>query len=498
MKNKAFTLVELLGVIVLLGILGVVIIPKVGDSITNSKETAYITQEEQIKKAANDFIVDNIELFDNTNTITIKLGVLKQKGYLPINIKNPKTRKNISNESTITITKTNEKFEITLNLIDLIEVTENIDNNSPIIVLNGNYVEYINVNSNETEINNNLIQNGAKAYSSTGEELTEITTQIKIGETEKTSIKTNTLDTYEITYTVTYNGKTTSATRTVIIRDTESPQITLPKETILHISEVEQFDIMKDVIIQDNHSSNSEITINVESNLSNLPGNYVITYTATDASRNQTIKRRVINVDGNFANHYTNLEYIESTGTQYINTGYIPTSMTDMEIEFAYIGTNDASTSVWYPICGERSGGGSTYLGFWVNRNDFKIAVNYGVYDSGNSSTQSISRNARFNLKNSGSKFYLNGNMFTSSTTQVTKGTTPIYIFTIGNGSGVENRHVLMKLYSFKIYENNVLVRNMLPCIRNSDNTVGLYDLVNNKFYTNEGEGEFIKGNPIN
>ena len=295
MKNKAFTLVELLGVIVLLGILGVVIIPKVGDSITNSKETAYITQEEQIKKAAYDFIVDNIELFDNTNTITIKLGVLKQKGYLPINIKNPKTRKNISNESTITITKTNEKFEITLNLIDLIEVTENIDNNSPIIVLNGNYVEYINVNSNETEINNNLIENGAKAYSATGQELTEITTQIKIGETEKTSIKTNTLDTYEITYTVTDNGVTTSATRTVIIRDTESPQITLPKETTITASQVNGYDLSEGVIVTDNYDYNPTLTIN--SGLSDIPGKYVVTYTATDSSGNQTTERRVIIVE---------------------------------------------------------------------------------------------------------------------------------------------------------------------------------------------------------
>ena len=295
MKNKAFTLVELLGVIVLLGILGVVIIPKVGDSITNSKETAYITQEEQIKKAANDFIVENIELFDNTNTITIKLGTLKQKGYLPINIKNPKTRKNISNESTVTITKTNNKFEIILNLIDLIEVTENIDNNSPIIVLNGNYVEYINVNSNETEINNNLIQNGAKAYSSTGEELTNITTQIKIGETEKTSIKTDTLETYEITYTVTDKGITTSSTRTVIIRDTESPQITLPKETTISANQVNGYDLSEGVIVTDNYDYNPTLTIN--SGLSDIPGKYVVTYTATDSSGNQTTERRVIIVE---------------------------------------------------------------------------------------------------------------------------------------------------------------------------------------------------------
>lgn len=192
---------------------------------------------------------------------------------------------------------------------------------------------------------------------------------------------------------------------------------------------------------------------------------------------------------------YVHVNYIESTGTQYINTEYIPDALTDMEIEFEYINDNNTTTpSSWYPICGERSGSGSTYLGFWINKSNLKIAVNYGGYDSGNSSTQSISRNARFNLKNSGSKFYLNGNMFARSTTQVTKGTTPIYIFTIGYGSGVENRHVLIKLYSFKIYEENVLVRNMVPCYRKSDNVIGLYDVINGKFYTNSGTGEFIKG----
>ena len=300
MKTRAFTLVELLGVIVLLGILGVVIIPKVGDSITNSKETAFITQEEQIKKAAYDFIVDNVELFDNTNTITIKLGVLKQKGYLPINIKNPKTRKNISNDSTITITKTNDKFEIALNLIDLIEVTESIDNNSPIIVLSGNYVEYINVNSNEIEVNNNLIQNGAKAYSSSGEEITTITTQIKLGETEKTSIKTNTLDTYEITYTATDNGKTTSATRTVIIRDNEAPLIVFQKETTLLADQVNGYDLREGVSITDNFENidpYNEQKLKVNSSLSNIPGKYLVTYTATDESGNTTTERRVIIVE---------------------------------------------------------------------------------------------------------------------------------------------------------------------------------------------------------
>lgn len=289
MKNKAFTLVELLGVIVLLGILGIVIIPRVGDSITNSKETALVTQEEQIKKAANDFVIDNIELFDNTDTITIKLGVLKQKGYLPINIKNPKTRKNISNESTITIKKINNAYEITLNLIDMIDVTENIDSNSPILVLNGNYIEYVDVNSTYQE-------KGATAKSATGETLDDISIQIKLDDEEKSSIDTSQLLTYTVIYSVTDSrGLTTSATRTVIVRDNKAPQITFPKETTLIANQVNGYDLRQSVIVSDNYDQNPTITIN--SGLSNRPGKYVVTYTAKDLSGNETTERRVIIVE---------------------------------------------------------------------------------------------------------------------------------------------------------------------------------------------------------
>lgn len=292
MKSKAFTLIELLGVIILLGILGVVIIPKVGDSITNSKETAYITQEEQIKKAATDFIIDNMELLEEMDTTTIKLGVLKQKGYLPINIKNPKTRKNISNESLITITKVENNYNIQVSIIDLDNVTENIDDNSPIIVLNGNYIEYI-------EVNDVYEEKGANAQTSTGQKLNNISIQIKQNDIEKSSIDTSQLSTYNVIYSVTdTNGKTTSVTKTVIVRDSTPPTITFPTETNLHLSEIADFNIMDGVIITDNYSKEPIVTTN--SSLAQLKGNYIITYTAIDSSGNQATERRVINVNDDF------------------------------------------------------------------------------------------------------------------------------------------------------------------------------------------------------
>jgi hypothetical protein len=49
------------------------------------------------------------------------------------------------------------------------------------------------------------------------------------------------------------------------------------------------------------------------------------------------------------------------------------------------------------------------------------------------------------------------------------------------------------KVYYLKIYNSGTLVRNMLPC-KNISGILGLYDIVNNIFYTNAGTGTFTAG----
>ena len=54
-----------------------------------------------------------------------------------------------------------------------------------------------------------------------------------------------------------------------------------------------------------------------------------------------------------------------------------------------------------------------------------------------------------------------------------------------------------IRLYSFKLYDNLTLVRDFIPAKRNSDNVIGLYDKLNNKFYINSGTGTFLPGKEI-
>ena len=50
------------------------------------------------------------------------------------------------------------------------------------------------------------------------------------------------------------------------------------------------------------------------------------------------------------------------------------------------------------------------------------------------------------------------------------------------------------KMYSFKYYSNNELKIDLIPCVRESDNVPGMYDLLTGNFLTNSGSGNFTAG----
>lgn len=61
------------------------------------------------------------------------------------------------------------------------------------------------------------------------------------------------------------------------------------------------------------------------------------------------------------------------------------------------------------------------------------------------------------------------------------------------NTSNNPQRFCNATLYYFKLFVNDTLVRDMVPC-KNSNNVVGLYDVVNDTFYTSPNGAEFVAG----
>lgn len=178
---------------------------------------------------------------------------------------------------------------------------------------------------------------------------------------------------------------------------------------------------------------------------------------------------------------YTQLEYIESTGEQYIDTGVVANTLTSVAMNFEWLGTNTA----WMTVFGSYDNG--NYFSLWhQNTSDFKAYMgtsNYAITDS--------SKNISLEL--SATKFKINSTEQTFSTTIAASSN--LYLFHISNGQDSYAKAV-MRLYSCIIYNGDTPIRKFIP-VKNASGTAGLYDLISGSFFANAGTGVFTAGAEI-
>lgn len=74
-NKKGFTLTELIGVIVLLGIIALISIPILNKTIKNSKEKAYNAQVEEIVSSAKKWGVTNDEKLPKVDGVSIRVKI---------------------------------------------------------------------------------------------------------------------------------------------------------------------------------------------------------------------------------------------------------------------------------------------------------------------------------------------------------------------------------------------------------------------------------------
>ena len=174
---------------------------------------------------------------------------------------------------------------------------------------------------------------------------------------------------------------------------------------------------------------------------------------------------------------YTRLEYIESTGTQYISTGITPTENTKVVIEFN-------SSSVSGVVFGQDSG---------YKVNAFMFAMTVVVFESTKKNI-SISANAKHTVQVAPKAFKIDNGSSQYIYANKVNAAYPMFLFG-NNRNGKFSEGVAMKLYSFKVYENNVLIADYIPC--KQGNAVGLYDDVAGAMNLPLGTGDFTAGPSI-
>lgn len=187
---------------------------------------------------------------------------------------------------------------------------------------------------------------------------------------------------------------------------------------------------------------------------------------------------------------YRELEYLESTGTQYIDTG-VNLSSNNFKVECDFINTiNDYSReqaifSIWT----------STYR-YWNVFIDYSKKID--LYTAGHTYGDTVALNTKYNLsltRNSTTwTLKLGDSTVTKTYSPSSTNITTLKIFTRGDVPSTSYSNTYIQMFYLKVIVGGTLVRNLVPCERMSDNKPGLYDTVNNVFYTNSGTGEFIKG----
>jgi len=185
---------------------------------------------------------------------------------------------------------------------------------------------------------------------------------------------------------------------------------------------------------------------------------------------------------------YTQVEYIESTGSQYIDTGYLGSDETKIIVEFAY--TNRAPSNNGF-IFGSRINNSNKNMS--VTFDPEKVYIGRGnSFDTVNIVTE---LNVKYKLIYEKTLVKLDNNVISNS--EVSSFDSDYSLYILGcNERGQKIRNTRAKIYSFKIYDNQQLVMNFIPC-KNDNNEIGLYDLVSNTFFTNAGTGTFVAGNEV-
>ena len=197
---------------------------------------------------------------------------------------------------------------------------------------------------------------------------------------------------------------------------------------------------------------------------------------------------------------YTELEYIESSGTQCIDTGYKwTTDVTEVGVEYYYLvasgdivlfGSESLNTSVtWNAFYGSVLYNGGDYM---IGTTPFAVRTNPNV-------NTWESYNAKTTSSTSGIITY-NGleTAFAYSGAPYAYGVSKEYSMALfcAHKQGSYQQFSKARVRKFYMKDNGILVRDMVPAM-NPSGVVGMYDTVTNTFFENAGTSSFTAGPEI-
>jgi len=191
---------------------------------------------------------------------------------------------------------------------------------------------------------------------------------------------------------------------------------------------------------------------------------------------------------------YTYIDYIESNGMQYIDTGVNATSGLKTDLSFEFSSLDEVNNDVG--ILGARTVKDGSINRLYLLHYYNSFTLGYGNYYQSNSIAQENKKyNVHTELKNG--EQYLKVDDTTIVSQKINNDYDlgiNFYLFAV-NENDKPKYYSSIKLYGCKIYDDTKVLRDFKPVIRKIDKAIGLLDVVNSKFYANNGIGDFETNN---
>lgn len=228
----------------------------------------------------------------------------------------------------------------------------------------------------------------------------------------------------------------------------------------------------------------------------NIVGAGTITGTGDYANGDPVTLTAVANSGFEFVNWtvhgYTKLDYIESSGTQYINTGYAPRQFFKAEVDFA-LATNGYVDDSLLSLTNNNNTAFRSEI--YVSSTNKVVSWNSSSGNIGTlSKVLSVGERTQITFTQTSSSQTIADNSETKTKSVTTANNSYCYLLSYyGNG----RYYGKYRIYGCKIYNGDTLVRDFIPAKRNYDGTLGLFDLLSFKFYTNVGTGTFTYGQEL-
>lgn len=199
---------------------------------------------------------------------------------------------------------------------------------------------------------------------------------------------------------------------------------------------------------------------------------------------------------------YTEVEYIENfsstansyTKLAYINTNFYPTEKTrtiaDIQVMKATMNPRYFGSGNWNAL-------GYIVSQEWtIGESRARIYCKYGNSSGWIQTSYVPTLDRHVYDHNYNGKLVIDDVDIVSLPTTSFTCTRPMAIFTAiqNNGNVALDEAIYGRLYSFNVYENDVLIRDLVPCTRDSDSVAGVYDIVNDVFYQSANSNSLIAG----